>query len=615
MRWPGSGAPAAEVFFGGTPATRIVREVECATAGVVDGRQMVEAPCPRTNGSVAHCAAECNKDQRCTSFQLGTAAVGSDTNCVVWRDGACDGPGGHNSTDPAAFGTAAGASPGALYRKVDGGEGSLPVATPSNAASVKDGTVCFAKCDTAWCNGHGSASFGSDGSCVCTCFSDLGWVGQRCDECGGAQPFFPIRADGEVVSCTLCTNEEHCAGQAQNVTANRAGCDCDCVLGYSGEDCNACAAGYNRSGSGDCQQRQRRCVVRPSRGDPLGAHVSCPVHETVVTGTNCRWRREEGYTCVSAGSAVCIDGTWSKESPYCQAACHGRSETNCSTHDWCSLVRTADQIGCTTNWCHYRQQMDTLIVTSLAIIYFVAWNYQLYRVRFSAPVYCVAYTWFGVVLDTLAACMIVADVGLDVSSCVEAARYDAMQGRHTRSTAMIVMLVVPYVLRVGIVCLEAVRDRAQCREVAKRIAVAMVIGPLEDMRQTVHIVMAISRDGVETDLNVHLRKRLALLGMAELFESVPQLVIQYFFIAELRSSRGYLALDNSSYFFIFASPCISVAMIVKGITGWAAITRGRTVARRAAAEAGAQRSDGTDRMVAAPYLCDALVRVSRGRVY
>eukprot|EP00660_Eupelagonema_oceanica_P019708 gene19708-biopygen35832 len=211
------------------PATRVVVGAGCATAGALDGPHYLEAPCPDAmNGSSAtqralaarRCAEACDRDANCSSFQLGTAMMRSDTRCVVWRHGACDGPAGRlargaTGIPMSGWGTAAGRSVGSLFRKVPGGEGTLPVASPNASANAPAlGVLCYAKCDDAWCHEHGSAALGSDGRCECTCFSALGWVGRRCDECGGVQPFFPVRT-GDEVTCTLCTNNQHCNGHAQ----------------------------------------------------------------------------------------------------------------------------------------------------------------------------------------------------------------------------------------------------------------------------------------------------------------------------------------------------------------------------------------------------------------
>eukprot|EP00660_Eupelagonema_oceanica_P019344 gene19344-biopygen31058 len=321
---------------------------------------------PNTNGSshdsAERCAAACNADAGCTSFQLGTAATEGKTNCIVWRGGACDGPAGRaggNSTDPSVWGTAAGASLGVLYRKVDGGEGTLPVATPGNDTDAinekTDGvSVCFAKCDSAWCNDHGSAHVDSDGRCACTCFTALGWVGHRCDECGGPQPFFPVRSSGGgIVNCTLCTNAGHCSGRAKSVTANaaRPGCDCDCVQGYAGRDCSECAAGFNRSDSNQCQLRQAPCMVHPSRGDPRGANVTCAVNRSVDPEVSCTWIRTEGFVCSpNLQTSVCGDTSFGLP-PYCRHSCAGLSEHDCVASDtpWCHLVRTDEDIECATN--------------------------------------------------------------------------------------------------------------------------------------------------------------------------------------------------------------------------------------------------------------------------
>eukprot|EP00660_Eupelagonema_oceanica_P019769 gene19769-biopygen27635 len=455
----------------------------------------------------------------------------------------------------------------------------LPTAVIKFTKVGNAGAACFAKCDGEWCNGHGSARVGADGRCACTCFSALGWVGRRCDECGGTDPFFPVRAhSGGIARCTLCTNAVHCSSRAVRVAVNSSGsgCECSCVQGYNGSECGECAQGFVRfESSGTCERRRQPCVVRDARGDPRGAtarshwnnatgRCKVPVPGPDV-GTQCVGGLAIHYNCTDEVGSGCT-----------------LTFPTATAYDFIEKILT--------------------IVTSVLIIWLAANNCRKYRNRFSAPVYSVPYKWYDVVCDILSACMIVADVGLDVSACIEATRYERATGRHTRSTWMMAMLVIPHVLRVGIVCLKAFRDQALCREVARQAALATVIGPLDDMRQTVHIVMQLSRDGVQTELNVHLSKRLALFALVELFESVPQLMIQCFFIAELRSSRGYLALDNTSYFFIFASPCISVTSIVKGITGWVAITRGRTAARRAATEAGVQRSGRVERMITAPYL-------------
>eukprot|EP00660_Eupelagonema_oceanica_P019360 gene19360-biopygen33835 len=490
------------------------------------------------------------------------------------------------------WGTAAGASLGSLYTKVAGGEGSLPVATPDatpdDGPSGGEGTTCFAKCDGAWCNGHGSAHVGSDGRCKCTCFSALGWAGLRCDECGGSQPFFPVRASGgEITDCTLCTNRQHCNGRAEQVVVNATGpgCECSCVHGYNGGDCSKCADGFARSNRTGvfCEPKRAPCMVEYARGDIRGAISGCEAGKPVPPQRSCSWTTKKKYTCSpSTKRATCGDASFER-TPYCQLTCDTLDEADCMTSKCCILafpVSTAYEL----------IESFLMTLTSLVTMIFVASNYQQYGYPYSLPVFCKQYKWFHVVLDTLSACMIVTDVGLDINACAQAVRYDALRGRHARSTVMIVILVASHLMRIGLELRHALHDEQSCCDVAKRAAAAAAMGPLDDMRKTVRIVIRLARDGAETDLNVHLRQRLVAMGLVEMLESVPQLAVQYYFIAELRSSRGYLALDNTAYFFAFASPCISVAMIVKALTGWAAIRFDR---RTAAGRGGVVRAART----------------------
>eukprot|EP00660_Eupelagonema_oceanica_P019400 gene19400-biopygen29740 len=583
----------------------------------------------------------------------------------------------------------------------------LPVATPGTGTDRADGgSVCFAKCDSAWCNDRGSAFVGNDGRCRCTCFTALGWVGQRCDECGGPQPFFPVHSSGgEIVNCTLCTNAGHCSGHAKNVTANatRPGCDCSCLEGYDGRDCSHCASGFNRSDSNRCQQRHPSCMVEPSRGDPLGATVTCAANGSVDPGVSCTWIRKEGYVCSpNLQTSVCGDTSFGMP-PYCRHSCTGLSAHRCVASDtpWCHLVRTDEDVECVTNWCTYRnnndhpQQSDThragvpqrpgnssnttnpshntksraspgcarpasgepsgnmqcteslvvhykcitrraggcmltvppstryavteevlVILSAVAAVGFVAYNYHKYRKYYSKPVYCFPYDWYHVVTDTLAACMVVSDMLLDMKACVQAARYDALAKRRpVVSSAMIAIVAVSHAGRIALAAWRGWKESASHAEAAKRAAVLAVLGPLEEMRNTVRTVMQLVCDGVETETNVDLRRRLLHLGLQELPESLLGLAVQIYFIHDLRSHEeregsASLVMGDADYAFLFGSPCMAVVTIVKTVTNWAAIECGRSKARGVAAPG----SGGRPPELSAEALLGTLNRGGHGAV-
>eukprot|EP00660_Eupelagonema_oceanica_P019231 gene19231-biopygen18479 len=139
-----------------------------------------------------------------------------------------------------------------------------------------------------------------------------------------------------------------------------------------------------------------------------------------------------------------------------------------------------------------------------------------------------------------------------------AADYDALKGDHIKSAGMIAIIATTHLVRVCLAARRASMEGAPSREVARRTAVAALIGPIEEMRETLRIVMQFTAEGVETELHIDFRYHLLRMELLELIESVPQLVLQFVFIAD-RSSRhsSYVVVNTQSYALLVASPCVS----------------------------------------------------------
>jgi hypothetical protein len=106
----------------------------------------------------------------------------------------------------------------------------------------EDDNTGDALCEDDPCNGHGSCD-GSSGEVQCECAE--GYTGDDCSECDEG-----YHADGDE-----CVEDETCRADS---CPDNATCDdstgvivCECDEGYSGDDCDECAAGYHDDG-GEC---------------------------------------------------------------------------------------------------------------------------------------------------------------------------------------------------------------------------------------------------------------------------------------------------------------------------------------------------------------------------
>eukprot|EP01063_Lacrimia_lanifica_P018464 TRINITY_DN2536_c0_g1_i2.p1 TRINITY_DN2536_c0_g1~~TRINITY_DN2536_c0_g1_i2.p1 ORF type:complete len:2247 (+),score=148.96 TRINITY_DN2536_c0_g1_i2:33-6773(+) len=98
--------------------------------------------------------------------------------------------------------------------------------------------TCLACTSATHCNGNAEnvTDNGTRQRCDCTCKRNF--AGYTCDTCAAGFINFP--------ACEECSSDAHCNGNAVTARSNATGdgCTCECAAGYVGESCNACAAGY-----------------------------------------------------------------------------------------------------------------------------------------------------------------------------------------------------------------------------------------------------------------------------------------------------------------------------------------------------------------------------------
>ncbi len=186
---------------------------------------------------------------------------------------------------------------------------------PGYADPDGDG-VCEAQaaCEADSCSGHGVCD-DSSGAPVCTC--DAGYAGDACATCADG---YHLEADA-CVADAVCTADS-CGGHGTcDDSSGQVVCTCD--VGYEGQACDACAAGYHDDGQGGCVADET-CQANTCSGhgacDDSGGAPVCTC-DAGYAGLNCS-QCAEGYQDNDADD-TCLEG--------CDLAA-----LDCSGHGQCS---------------------------------------------------------------------------------------------------------------------------------------------------------------------------------------------------------------------------------------------------------------------------------------
>lgn len=144
-----------------------------------------------------------------------------------------------------------------------------------------DGTCALACTDTT-CSGRGTCDDAS-GAAVCTC--DEGFTGARCDGCDlGFQD-----RDGDGVCMPACAADTCAPTGTCDDASGEALCGCD--EGYAGDDCSACAAGYqDTDGDGICTAACDDAVCGAGTCDDTTGVLECTCPDG-TRGERCEYRR------------------------------------------------------------------------------------------------------------------------------------------------------------------------------------------------------------------------------------------------------------------------------------------------------------------------------------
>eukprot|EP01065_Artemidia_motanka_P049498 TRINITY_DN8222_c0_g3_i1.p1 TRINITY_DN8222_c0_g3~~TRINITY_DN8222_c0_g3_i1.p1 ORF type:complete len:2481 (+),score=387.79 TRINITY_DN8222_c0_g3_i1:143-7585(+) len=145
-------------------------------------------------------------------------------------------------------------------------------------------------------------SVGADAAgtgCVCVC--KVGYEGDRCESCAAGYhvpPGYP--------ACWECTNAGHCSGHARNVSddGSRSSCVCDCRNQWAGASCDTCPVStYDPSDSGDDCGACAYDYVDYGFG-LNGICTRCPGNLSLVPNGTCNGN-EEKVTAISQFDCGC----------------------------------------------------------------------------------------------------------------------------------------------------------------------------------------------------------------------------------------------------------------------------------------------------------------------
>lgn len=192
-----------------------------------------------------------------------------------------------------------------------------------------DGTgscVLDERCRASTCSGHGSCD---DSTGVVTCGCDDGYDGVFCESCAVG---YHRDADERCVPDEDCMASDPC-GDHGSCDDSSGEIECVCDLGYTGDFCGLCYAGYHDDGTGTCVLDSRchagTCSGNGSCDDSSGV-VSCDCDDGYA-GANCAscdagYHRDEFENCVAdedcATSDPCGDhGTCDDSSGEIECVC------------------------------------------------------------------------------------------------------------------------------------------------------------------------------------------------------------------------------------------------------------------------------------------------------
>jgi hypothetical protein len=172
-------------------------------------------------------------------------------------------------------------------------------------------------CQADSCSGHGACD-ASSGKPVCSC--EPGWSGERCDACAAG-----YHSDGaNCVADTQCL-ESTCSGHG-SCDASSGAPVCACEAGYSGSNCASCAAGFQDNDA------DGTCAPDCSIAAPL---LSC-VHGTCSDSSGqAACACEPGYGGESCDSCAAGFALWPPELGSCvddpcdPSPCSSAHETGC----------------------------------------------------------------------------------------------------------------------------------------------------------------------------------------------------------------------------------------------------------------------------------------------
>ena len=150
------------------------------------------------------------------------------------------------------------------------------------------------------CGDHGECDDAS-GSQVCAC--DEGYQGSRCQNC-----MTGYQDNDEDGVCALSCSSLDC-GANQSCDDSDGSAACECVEGYTGDDCLSCAAGYQDNDYDgiclvDCATANLDCVVNSSCDDSMGS-IECVCDDGFVA--NGQGECLESGTGESCSSPLILD--------------------------------------------------------------------------------------------------------------------------------------------------------------------------------------------------------------------------------------------------------------------------------------------------------------------
>jgi subtilisin-like proprotein convertase family protein len=171
-----------------------------------------------------------------------------------------------------------------------------------------DGEECVidATCPATPCTGRGTCD-DSSGEALCTC--EAGYEGAACEACVSG---YHSMDDGSCALDEVCVDGVCGDHGSCQVTAGVAGCNC--FVGYTGEDCSTCTAGYHAVGDACAADETCASTSCSDAGqcDDSSSEVVCTC-DLGYAGANCEVC-DDGYTrangiCVALDDGGCNGGT------------------------------------------------------------------------------------------------------------------------------------------------------------------------------------------------------------------------------------------------------------------------------------------------------------------